>query len=251
MDIIGINRRERKNFEIYSQIKKGIIPSNIEIPRTVRALQLAGKMPSKDTSKYSNRYDKSRWVFMLDAPFDISNVCCKVMKKEPFKRYQKQTGRKPIIATLACESFLRQSAWVKNGCNAFNSKEPKSNPLSFWTEQDILQYIKTRDIKIAPVYGKVVIDHEGEFEGQISFSELLGDTEKEKLKTTGCKRTGCMFCGYGCHLEKPGEGRFIKMKESHPKIYDYIMRPTDKGGLNYKEIIDWINENGDGIHIDY
>lgn len=34
------------------------------------------------------------------------------------------------------------------------------------------------------------------------------------------------------------------MKETHPKQYDYIMRPTEQGGLNYKEIIDWINENG-------
>ena len=41
-----------------------------------------------------------------------------------------------------------------------------------------------------------------------------------------------------------GEGRFLKMKETHPKLYNYIMRPLDKGGLNYKEIIDWLNENG-------
>ena len=34
------------------------------------------------------------------------------------------------------------------------------------------------------------------------------------------------------------------MKETHPKLYNYIMRPLDKGGLNYKEIIDWLNENG-------
>ena len=59
-----------------------------------------------------------------------------------------------------------------------------------------------------------------------------------------------MFCGYGCHLDKPGHGRFEIMKETHPKQYDYIMRPWDKGGLNYKEVIDWINKNG-GLHIRY
>lgn len=53
----------------------------------------------------------------------------------------------------------------------------------------------------------------------------------------------------GCHLEKPGEGRFLKMKETHPKQYDYIMRPTEQGGLGYKEIIDWINEHG-GFNIE-
>ena len=57
-----------------------------------------------------------------------------------------------------------------------------------------------------------------------------------------------MFCGFGCHLEK--ESRFVKMKETHPQIYDYIMRPESQGGLNYKEIIDWLNEHGN-LNIKY
>ena len=69
------------------------------------------------------------------------------------------------------------------------------------------------------------------------------DLGRPLLKTTGCDRTGCMFCGYGCHLEK-SPNRFERMKETHPKQYDYIMRPTEQGGLNYKEVIDWINEHG-------
>ena len=78
----------------------------------------------------------------------------------------------------------------------------------------------------------------------------LFDQDRAYYQFTGCQRTGCMFCGYGCHLEKPGEGRFLKMKETHPKQYDYIMRPTEQGGLGYKEIIDWINEHG-GFSIEY
>ena len=76
------------------------------------------------------------------------------------------------------------------------------------------------------------------------FGKELFDLDSPLLKTTGCNRTGCMFCGFGCHLEKPGEGRFERMKITHPKQYDYIMRPWEEGGLNYKEIIDWINEHG-------
>ena len=34
------------------------------------------------------------------------------------------------------------------------------------------------------------------------------------------------------------------MKVTHPKQYEYIMKPKEEGGLNYKEVIDWINENG-------
>ena len=34
------------------------------------------------------------------------------------------------------------------------------------------------------------------------------------------------------------------MKQTHPKVYEYIMKPTEEGGLNYKEVIDWLNEHG-------
>jgi len=129
--------------------------------------------------------------------------------------------------------------------------------MSFWMEQDVLQYIWQNKIPIASVYGDVVVDYagQGDVEGQMSFRDLGGDwelfdSERPLLKTTGVNRTGCMFCGYGCHLEKPGEGRFEKMKETHPKQYDYIMRPKSEGGLNYKEVIDWLNENGN-LHIQY
>ena len=40
------------------------------------------------------------------------------------------------------------------------------------------------------------------------------------------------------------------MKKTHPKQYDYIMRSKEQGGLNYKEVIDWINANLD-LNIKY
>ena len=142
--------------------------------------------------------------------------------------------------------MLRKSNWLKFGCNGFEMKHPISNPLSFWTEQDILHYLKSNNIPIASVYGDIVVDYEAEEQlaGQIDLCDLGLIPDDRKLKTTGCSRTGCMFCGFGCHLEKPGEGRFERMKETHPQIYDYVMRPKEQGGLNYKEVIDWINEHG-------
>ena len=222
----------------------------------VRLLQLYGKMPHKEkgvlTNEYSKRYDKSRYLFMLDAPFEISSSCCNVMKKEPMHRFHKETGKYPMTAQMASESRLRTSQWLMNGCNGFEMKSPISNPMSFWTEQDVLLYIKQNNLPICSVYGEIVEDLEGTdaVEGQMTMSDIVGwegqemfDAERPPLKTTGCNRTGCMFCGYGCHLEK-GEGRFERMKKTHPKQYDYIMRPKEEGGLNYKEVIDWINEHG-------
>lgn len=181
------------------------------------------------------------------------------MKKNPTHSYAKQTGRVPITAQMASESRLRTQVWLQQGCNAFDAKKPISNPMSFWTEQDVLQFIYQNNIQIASVYGDVVIDYEGmgQIEGQMTIGDFIDDLElfdldRPLFKTTGCQRTGCIFCGFGCHLEKPGEGRFERLKKTHPKQYEYIMKPFDEGGLGYKVVIDWINENnGKGTIIRY
>lgn len=213
--------------------------------------KLNGEAIDKKTGKPS-QYNIPQWKFLIDSPFDISHKCCGVMKKNPAKGYEKETRRHPITAQMACESRLRLFEWIKHGCNAFEKGRAISNPMSFWTEQDVLLYIKQNNLPICSVYGEVIEDLEGteEVEGQMTMSDIAGwedqemfDAERRPLKTTGCDRTGCMFCGFGCHRDK-GEGRFERMKRTHPKQYDYIMRPWEEGGLNYKEIIDWINEHG-------
>lgn len=148
-------------------------------------------------------------------------MCCNVMKKKPAKKYEKESGNKPITATMACESQIRKVAWLAHGCNAFDSQRPISQPMSFWTEQDVLQYISKFKIPYASVYGDIVSDNKG------------------KLHTTGCQRTGCVFCGFGCHLEKE-PNRFQRLKETHPKLWDYCMRPWDEGGLGMREVLEFI-----------
>lgn len=172
---------------------------------------------------------------LLTAPFKVSSACCEQMKKRIAHSYAKETGRVAITAQMAEESRLRAEQWMRSGCNAFDNKYAVSNPMAFWKEQDVLHYIKYNDIQICSVYGDIVYEADG-----LEYATSLIETSR--LKTTGKHRTGCMFCGYGCHLEK-GEGRFEMMKRTHPKQYEYIMKPWDKGGLGYKEVIDWINEN--------
>lgn len=199
----------------------------------LRYRQLLGIAKQKN-GKLS-RFNSKKYSFLLNALFDMSSYCCNIMKKQPIHEYEKKTKKVAIMGLLACESELRKQKWLQYGCNAFKLTRPQSNPLSFWTNQDILYYIKENNIPICSVYGDIVKEDK---------NNKLFDFGNDKLELTGCSRTGCMFCGFGCHLEKKGEGRFLKMKETHPKLYNYIMRPLDKGGLNYKEIIDWLNENG-------
>lgn len=167
-----------------------------------------------------------KWKFMLDAPFKISEQCCDVMKKRPVKKYEKETGRKPYIGTMACESNMRKQQYLKDGCNSFDAKRAVSKPMSFWTEQDVLEYLKTRNLEYAKVYGDIV-----------ERESVCGSGCE--LYTTGVNRTGCMFCMFGVQLEKE-PNRFQKMKETHPKQYDYCMnqlglsKVLDFMGIDYK-----------------
>lgn len=198
-----------------------------------------------------SHFNKKKWRFLLDAPFEIDSYCCDVFKKKPTRQYESKTKRRPILAQLASESAKRTDAWLHTGCNAFEAKRPQSNPMAFWTEQDVLLYISQNNLPLCSVYGEIVEDvsETEEVEGQLTISDLQGfesctefDAPRKPLKTTGCKRTGCMFCGFGCCF--PDDDRFVTMKLSHPQIYQYIMKPWEQGGLGYKEVIDWINEHG-------
>lgn len=175
-----------------------------------------GKEKDGTPSKFKARY--KRWQFLVDSPFKISDKCCDVMKKKPFHDYMKRHGGGMLVGTMTCESSLRKQAWFKTGCNAF--KLDKGMPLSFWTEEDILQYILDEELQIPTVYGDIV---------------KVGD----KLITTGEKRTGCMFCPIGAHLDK-FPNKFQRMAKNHPKIYDYCIHKLglgeffDYAGVDYK-----------------
>ena len=216
----------------------GVIPSGSEY----RLRRLNGELT--DSKGNYSQFNQEKYKFFLDAPFEISDLCCDIMKKKPAHDYEKKTGRKPIIATMASESVMRTQKWLQDGCNAFNVTRPHSNPMSFWTEQDVLLYIKENNLPICSVYGDVVTDYEamGQCENQMSFADFgIFDKERPLLKTTGCQRTGCVLCGFGCHLEK--ESRFLRLKETHPKFHNllYILK---NNGVAYAEAIDWVNEHG-------
>jgi 3'-phosphoadenosine 5'-phosphosulfate sulfotransferase (PAPS reductase)/FAD synthetase len=146
-----------------------------------------------------------KWKILIDAPFEVSHKCCAVMKKNPVKKYERETERKPIVGTMAGESSLRATNYLQNGCNNFNSTRPMSTPMGFWTEKDVWEYIHKYDIPYSEIYDK------------------------------GYERTGCMFCMFGVHLEK-GENRFQRLRKTHPKVHEYCMTK-----LGIKKVLDYID----------
>lgn len=157
-------------------------------------------------SKVSLRFKIfKKWAFLVNAPFKISSKCCFYMKKQPIKKFEKKTGLRPYIGTMASESFSRQRLYLQNGCLNF-SKVGKENctPLGFWTEQDIWDYIKLKNIDYSKVYD------------------------------LGVDRTGCMFCMFGIHKED--KSRFMYLKKYHPKLFDYCMNK-----LGIKKILEYLH----------
>lgn len=152
-----------------------------------------------------------RWQYLRHAPFDISEKCCDYLKKRPFYRYEKQTGRAPILGVMACESRLRMSMYLRRGgCNSFDEHRPACYPLSIWTDADIWEYIRRYSVPYSEIYDRA-----------------------------GVEQTGCMFCGFGAHLEKGDNTRFARLYALHPQMYCAMMRYSNKG-VTYRRALHYI-----------
>ena len=169
---------------------------------TVRNLYLTGIRGDGKKASGSWKLPK-KWKFLIKAPFKISDQCCNIMKKHPFKDYTEKTGLYPYVGTQASESRLREITYLQNGCNSFKGKI-QSRPLSIWSEEDIWGYIKKFNLKYATIYDK------------------------------GQKRTGCMFCMFGTHLEKE-PNKFQCMAKTHPQLWNYCINEIGVG-----KVLDYI-----------
>lgn len=119
-----------------------------------RICRINGELLNRDGTK--SKYNCEKYKPLLNADFLVSDKCCSVMKKSPIHSYERKANKKPITAQMADESLMRTQVWLKQGCNAFDAKHQISNPMSFWTEQDVLQYIKQNNIEICSVYGDII-----------------------------------------------------------------------------------------------
>lgn len=70
------------------------------------------------------------------------------------------------------------------------------------------------------------------------YGAILQD-ESGKWYTTGCDRTGCMFCAFRCHFEKE-PNHFQRLKQTHPQVWKYCMKPWECGGLGMKKVLEFI-----------
>lgn len=147
----------------------------------------------------------NRWQFLIRENFDISEKCCYCLKKRPFYKYERETGEVPLLGIMTEESKLRTGQYLRRGgCNSFSGRLA-SFPLSIWREIDIWEYIHRFNISYSPIYN-----------------------------VAGVHQTGCMFCGFGAHIEKIS--RFERLYDLHPKAYNVFMN-YQNNGYTYREAL--------------
>lgn len=170
-------------------------PESLVAKRAVNAEHSIQRVPDK-------------YMYLAEERFDVSDECCNILKKEPAHDYMVRTKRYPILGTMACESKMREQAYLKAGqCNVFNNRDKRrqhSQPLAIWTEEDIYQCIEKYNIEVCDIYNK------------------------------GVKRTGCVFCGFGVQLRNDTRLKFLY--DNYPKWYSHVMS-YENHGVTYREAL--------------
>jgi 3'-phosphoadenosine 5'-phosphosulfate sulfotransferase (PAPS reductase)/FAD synthetase len=141
-----------------------------------------------------------RWRYLVNEPYMTSEKCCEMLKKRPFRHYNTAAKSIGMLGTMAGESKLRQSQYIRRGgCNAFDTdpKKVHSAPLSIWTGSDCWDYIRRYSVPYCSIYD-----------------------------VPGIERTGCVFCGFGAQINAC---RFRVLYERYPKLYRMAMNYTNNG----------------------
>lgn len=130
-----------------------------------------GKEPGKTISDkingtYKTGYNiskKAREYVLSGQAHKITHLCCHYLKKEPARKFEKETGLKPILGVRGTESTMRKKQY-----NSCFTKDKKFTPIWDLSDKLLDEIYKKYNIEIPKVYEHVT-------------------------------RTGCMGCPYGSY----------------------------------------------------
>lgn len=175
--------------------------------RTTKSEKLYNKRMFGDAN--GNGKISEKWKRLINTDFLYSNQCCNKLKKQPVKTYEKLSGNHPIVGTMVSESRLRNTQYLKTGCNILEGTRPMGKPISIWSEDDIWGYIHRFNIPYSDIYNK------------------------------GYERTGCYDCMFGCNMDK-GETRFQRLALTHPVLWKHSMYKDGVAAVLKQEGVDYI-----------
>lgn len=147
---------KEQDFYIYyyqNALRKGKEPS-----RTIQE-----KIDGTYKKGFSGISKKAREYVKSGNAHKITHLCCHYLKKEPARKFEKESGLKPILGIRGGESNLRKRQY-----RTCFTKDKKFTPIHDLSDELLEKIIKKYDIEVPKVYEHI-------------------------------ERTGCMGCPYGSY----------------------------------------------------
>jgi 3'-phosphoadenosine 5'-phosphosulfate sulfotransferase (PAPS reductase)/FAD synthetase len=139
---------------------------------------------------------KARELLLSNKLHRVSPNCCKYLKKEPFKKFEKETGLKAILGVKGTESILRKSQYT----SCF-TKDKKFTPLYDLTDELEDEIYKQFNIEIPKVYDFIT-------------------------------RTGCMGCPYGSYAGDTEKELALLDDNQRNFVCEYFKESYEVLGIN-------------------
>ena len=149
------------------------------------------------TSKsWHNVSKKARNYVLSGNAHKISPKCCKYLKKEPFRLYEKETSKKAILGIRSGESKKRKAQY-----KTCFTKDKKFTPIHDLSDELLEKIIEKYNIEVPGVYKYV-------------------------------SRTGCMGCPYGSY-KKECEKELALINENQKRfVCEYFKESYEVLGIN-------------------
>ena len=182
---------KEQDFYIYyfqNSIRKGKEPS-----KTIKDKIMGNYKTGFNISK------KAREYVLGGNAHKITHLCCHFLKKEPFRKFEKESGLKPILGVRNGESAMRKRQYT----SCF-TKDKKFTPLWDLTDELEDKIYKKYNIEIPEIYKYV-------------------------------ERTGCMGCPYGSYRHDT-EKELSLLDENQKKfVCEYFKESYEILGMNTHE----------------
>lgn len=144
---------------------------------------------------------KARELLLSGKLHKVSNLCCKYLKKQPGKKFQKETGMHPILGIRGGESMARRAKYK----SCFTVKKDKFTPIHDLSDELIDKIYEKYNIEIPKVYEHVC-------------------------------RTGCMGCPYGSYKHDTEHELLLINDNQFNFVTEYFKESYEVLGIDIEKI---------------
>ena len=142
--------------------------------------------------------NKARKLLLSGKLHRVSPKCCKYLKKEPARQFEKETGLKAILGVRGGESVLRSSKY-----KTCFTKDKKFTPIHDLSDELLNKIYKKYKIEIPKVYNHI-------------------------------QRTGCMGCPYGSYKGDTEKELSLINDNQRKFVCEYFKESYEVLGINTK-----------------